>query len=310
MCALMKGFVANVDRDWFESLRSLETPPDEVNLWRAGSERFRALAPGEPLFFKLKAPDNAIAGLGFFAHFSLLPLSFAWSLAGVANGVATRAEMVERLASMRARAGPRGATDPDPKVGSIFTVRPVLFADEDRVAIPEDFASTVGQGKLYELGRGDGRRIWQQCMARSGGGGDVATIRDRAGAPTLALPRLGRLSFQAAVLDAWGRRCAITGEGAIAALGAARIREYGDGRDWAIDNGVLLRADLRGLFEAGYLSISDDYRVRVSPRIAADGDSGAAYLELDGRAIHVPKRRANRPSIEALWWHREKRFLK
>src|SRR4051812_9553761 len=77
----MRGFVANTDYDWFTYLRAIEPPIDEVNFWKPGSgTNFSALVPGEPLFFKLKAPRNAIAGFGYFAHFSRLPVSMVWQL--------------------------------------------------------------------------------------------------------------------------------------------------------------------------------------------------------------------------------------
>lgn len=41
---------------------------------------FKALQPGELFFFKLKASRNAIAGFGFFVHFSTLPVSMAWEV--------------------------------------------------------------------------------------------------------------------------------------------------------------------------------------------------------------------------------------
>jgi putative restriction endonuclease len=70
----VQGFVANTDYEWYRLLSSLHPAPDEVNFWRPSSTaNFRALSPGAPLFFKLKAPHHAIAGLGFFAHFSQLP---------------------------------------------------------------------------------------------------------------------------------------------------------------------------------------------------------------------------------------------
>jgi putative restriction endonuclease len=83
----MGGFVANTDFDWFTFLRAIEPPIVEVNFWKPGSGmNFGALIPGEPLFFKLKAPHNAIAGFGYFAHFSRLPVSMVWQVYGVANG--------------------------------------------------------------------------------------------------------------------------------------------------------------------------------------------------------------------------------
>ena len=69
----MRGFVAITDYDWFIHLRSIEPPVEEVNFWKPGSDlSFRALTPGEPLFFKLKAPRNVIGGFGYFAHYSVL----------------------------------------------------------------------------------------------------------------------------------------------------------------------------------------------------------------------------------------------
>lgn len=44
------------------------------------------LERGEPFFFKLKAPFNAIGGFGLFARFDALPVWRAWDVFGQANG--------------------------------------------------------------------------------------------------------------------------------------------------------------------------------------------------------------------------------
>ena len=63
ICGTGGGFVANTDYDWYEFF--LARPEiDEVNFWRPGSANFQALSPGEPLLFRVKAPYNAIAGVG------------------------------------------------------------------------------------------------------------------------------------------------------------------------------------------------------------------------------------------------------
>ena len=49
---------------------------DEVNFWQPGGNQvFRRLKPGEPFFFKLHSPLNYIAGGGFYAHSTTLPVS-------------------------------------------------------------------------------------------------------------------------------------------------------------------------------------------------------------------------------------------
>ena len=62
--------VALTDQRWYEFLRGLAAGGrlDEVNFWRPLAQtEFRSLSPGEPFFFRLKHPLNAIAGYGFFA---------------------------------------------------------------------------------------------------------------------------------------------------------------------------------------------------------------------------------------------------
>jgi hypothetical protein len=46
----MKGFVAVTDNDWFDFLRSMSPPAEEVNFWRPSEDStLRALEPGELL---------------------------------------------------------------------------------------------------------------------------------------------------------------------------------------------------------------------------------------------------------------------
>src|ERR1700694_4092221 len=102
----MRGFLANTDYDWFTFLRAIEPPIDEVNFWKPSSDAsFKALSAGEPIFFRLKAPRNVIAGFGYFAHFSILPVSMAWNVYRTGNGAATFTEMRERLLRIRHRHG-------------------------------------------------------------------------------------------------------------------------------------------------------------------------------------------------------------
>jgi hypothetical protein len=57
--------VALTDRRWFDFLRSRARDGrlDEVNFWRPKAQTaFRSLLPGQPFFFRLKAPIHAIAG--------------------------------------------------------------------------------------------------------------------------------------------------------------------------------------------------------------------------------------------------------
>ena len=74
----MRLYIGVTDNDWFRFLRQ-RPHLDEVDFWQpSGSRRFHSLSPGEPFLFKLHAPQNFIAGGGFFAHFSLMSHRMAW----------------------------------------------------------------------------------------------------------------------------------------------------------------------------------------------------------------------------------------
>jgi len=95
--------VANTDERWFEYLRSISDSGrlDEVNFWRPLANAFRALPPGAPLFFRLKAPIGAIVGYGFFAHFTFLPIGQAWITFRERNGDPSLPTFINRIAAYR-----------------------------------------------------------------------------------------------------------------------------------------------------------------------------------------------------------------
>ncbi|HKB78630.1 MAG TPA: HNH endonuclease [Thermoanaerobaculia bacterium] len=311
----MRGYIANTDYDWFTYLRSVEPPIDEVNFWRPGSDAvFRALDPGEPFFFRLKAPRGAIGGHGFFVHFSKLPVSVAWETFGQANGAATYGEMRDRLLGIRKRFN----MDADPKrdfhIGCILINQPVFFDDGDLVRSPTDFTGPIVGGKTYDLDSGEGERIWLECRARAAPRSVLDVIGDRPlpggyGPPSLVRQRLGQRSFRVVVLDSYERRCAVTNERTIPALEAAHIRDYRDVQEHSINNGILFRADIHKLFDTGYVTVTPDHHFEVSKRIKEEFENGRDYYKLHGTSIRLPHDRSDYPAAEALTWHNEQRYL-
>jgi putative restriction endonuclease len=317
----MRGYIANTDYDWFTFLRAIEPPIDEVNFWRPGSESsFRAVAPGEPFLFRLKAPHNAIAGFGYFAHFSLLPVSMAWEIYREANGAPSFADVRSRLLRFRSRFGMETDPKQDFWIGCILVNQPVFFREEDWVRVPDNFAGPIVQGKTYDLSKGEGQRVWIDCVARAVARREPDTSRigsmiaDRPlpggyGAPQSVRPRLGQRSFRIAVLDSYERRCAITNEKTLPALEAAHIRDYRDVQEHTLNNGILFRADIHKLFDTGYVTVTPDFHFEVSRRIKEEFENGRDYYKLHGTSIRLPKKPNEYPLAEALSWHNEQRFL-
>lgn len=312
----MKGFVANTDYDWFRFLRAAQPPVDEVNFWRPGETSFAALQPGEPLFFKLKSPHNAIGGLGFFAHYSRLPLSMVWDVYREANGAATFREMHDRLLTLRSSFGQ--AVDPksDFWIGCILLAQPTFFADGDWVRVPDDFAKNIVAGKSYDITQGEGARMWRECLARLSKFQSTSTMQladapivGGFGTPQLVAPRLGQKSFRVAVLDTYERRCAITNERTLPVLEAAHIRPFAEEVDHSITNGILFRSDIHTLFDRGYVTVDPEYRFLVSRRIKEEFENGKAYYALQGAPIRLPPAKDRWPNPNMLTWHNGQRFL-
>ncbi|MCC6335354.1 MAG: HNH endonuclease [Myxococcales bacterium] len=313
----MRGYVATTDFDWFKFLRERQ-PLDEVNFWQPSAHGFRSL-PGTPFFFKLKSPHNAIGGYGIFARYEAATPRLAWEAFGQKNGAPDFEVMRARIESYAKKSGA-----PAHQVGCIMVSQPVFFSDGDWVAQPRDWRPNIVAGAGYDLEAAEGRRIWQECLARSattpiavpaGADGQVlpvpgAASRARFGAEMLLQPRLGQGAFRVAVTAAYAGACAVTGEHSLPVLDAAHIRPYADlDSSHEVSNGLLLRTDIHRLFDAGYVTVTPDLRFLVSRRLADEFANGKAYYKRNGKQlVSLPEAPADRPSPDVLRWHNENVF--
>jgi putative restriction endonuclease len=300
----VRGFLAPTDHDWY---RYLHARPhlDEVNFWRPGGGTFAALIPGEPFFFKLKAPYNAVGGFGQFSRFTRLPLWMAWDVFGEANGTGSRDELQARLVRL---ARDPGGFDLDRPIGCISIAFPTFFAPDDWVDVPDDWKPNIVGGRTYDLSTGAGRRLWDESVARAVGSttdpwAPEESAGPRYGEPRLVEPRLGQGSFRLAVLDAYGGACAVTTEHSLPVIEAGHIKPYGQGGLHEVRNGLPLRRDLHRLFDLGFVTVRPDHSFAVSSRLRDDWANGRVYYELEGRRIAEPAVAADRPDPELLEWH-------
>jgi putative restriction endonuclease len=304
--------VAVTDNDWFEFLARQEGI-DEVNFWQPGGGRgFRVLTAGAPLLFKLHWPDHFIAGGGFFASFSRLPVSIVWDTFGPKNGAATYAQMRARIEHYR-RLPPNPRDDYE--IGCIVLQDPFFLPRHLWIPAPDDFAKSVVQGKSYDLASPAGRALWDAVL------GARALVRHATAERPSAIDgpvwgegqrgriRLGQGAFRVLVTDAYGRRCAISGEKALPVLEAAHIKPVAEGGQHRLDNGLLLRSDVHTLFDLGYITVTPAHRVLVAKRqLKDDFDNGEPYCTFHDQAIHVPAHEPERPSAEFLEWHSDTVF--
>lgn len=300
----MRGYVAPTDKGWYE-FHASRGPLTEVNFWRPSATNFTALSPGEPFFFKMKAPANAIGGFGIFLRSEKLPIWLAWESLGEANGSASESALIALLK----RNSSSNRIDATNQVVCRIIADPVFFPEDLWVRIPDSFSPSLAAGKGYDLESGEGQRLWRECletaaiMSHAPTWVDGAARRARFGKPQLVHPRLGQGGFRLAVMDAYARRCCVTGEHSLPVLEAAHIKPYTDGGEHLVSNGLSLRRDLHRLFDLGYVTIRPDYVFEVGDRLRTEYQNGRIYYELNGRSMHLPKSIDERPSQEFLEYH-------
>lgn len=119
------------------------------------------------------------------------------------------------------------------------------------------------------------------------------------------LLRRGQPQFRMKLLDAYDRRCAVTGCDVEQALEAAHIYPYHGEETNHVSNGLLLRADIHTLFDVGLLSVdSSSMKVILAPTL-----TNSTYAELAECSLRLPTNSNHRPSPKALEEHRKQHNL-
>jgi len=220
--------------------------------------------------------------------------------------------MAARIEAIRRRTGsPLLGRPQDYEIGCIMISQPVFFPRDEWLADHADWHPRIQGGKTVDVASGDGRRILAECLERAAHlrpeAEPLAEELRRYGAPRIMEPRLGQGTFRIAVTGAYGA-CAVSGEHSLPALEAAHVRPYAEGGAHVLPNGLLLRADIHRLYDAGYVTVTPDYRFRVSGDLIDDFHNGREYERYAGRVITVPRASGDRPDRGLLDWHAQAVF--
>lgn len=300
----MRYWVGLTDRDWYAFLAA-QPAVEEVNFWQPSAKIPVRLSVGEPFLFKLhERHGGQIVGGAFFAHYTVLPATIAWEVFGTMNGAPSFQQMTDRVRRYRSDFDVHADS-----IGCMALVEPFFLAPNDWVDPPADWSKNIQRGKTYDLAIGEGARVWQRVQTSILKTqtrtlvADSAVEQARYGDPILVAPRLGQGTFRATVIDAYQRRCAVTGERTLPVLQAAHIKPYSDSGPHTTENGLLLRSDLHTLFDRGYLTVTPNLELRVSGKIRAEFENGRDYYALDRHKIRSPATAYPPPSREFLEWH-------
>jgi putative restriction endonuclease len=297
----MKFWVGITDSDWFEFLSHRQ--PGEVNFWQPSPRPVAGfLEAGVPFLFKLHSPRNFIAGGGFFVRFSALPARLAWEAFGENNGAPDHAVLKRRVERYR-KTIIRG----DPEIGCNILNAPFFWPEQEWIPTPASWERNIVRGRTFDTTESDESKLWNDVEARFVRrplSGFAAEESARFGAEYLTQARLGQGAFRVLVTEAYERRCAVTGERTLPVLEAAHIKPFAQSGPHLVSNGLLLRSDIHTLFDQGYVTVAEDFRVEVSKRIKEEFENGREYYAHHGKPlVELPLLPDERPRREFLRWH-------
>ncbi|THD75786.1 hypothetical protein E7681_04850 [Thalassobius vesicularis] len=298
-------YIGNTDHDWFNFCRN-HMPRSEINFWQPSKQHFRVLDEGGVFFFRRKSPINLIGGFGVFVSAGTVTIGTAWRDLGISNGVESLESFIEIVRKYKRTE----FVDQNTLIGFKLLTEPVFLNENDYFELPLDWSPNIVSGKGYSSVSDAGRILHTKYLALR----EKYNISVKAVTPTgLSEPpssgytyseqkvRIGQSAFRLAILGAYEGRCAVTGTAVENTLEAAHLLDYAKFPDHSIENGILLRKDIHSLFDAGFLLIDQNYRIRFSNQFKDSHSEATEYLALEGKKISLPRNSKNWPSINKLF---------
>ncbi len=260
---------------------------------------------------------NAIAGYGVEAHFSMLSFDQAWAAFGLQNGFQDRHQFLSWGARNRNRDLHTIGTE---LLACTIILEAVFWPRERWIpwGIEQGWARTgIQQGKyekdparisrllneigLDRLGVPEAEEFCDSFVPLEADECEIILAKSCA--------RRGQGTFRSRLLTAYGSRCAITGEHTEPVLDAAHVQIYLGPRSNHIQNGLLLTKEFHALFDAGLVTVTPDFTIRVFNRIRDRWKNGHRYNPYNGRKLEViPDAVSDHPSRAALEWHAKNVF--
>ncbi len=308
----MRFYLGVTNNSWFNYLSKIS--PEDINFWQpGGNSTFKILKQGEPFLFKLKKPYNCIAGIGFFSSYTWLPINIAWDVFEQRNGCSTLNELKQLIIQHRS-----DKQNQNPIIGCIVLTNPIFFKQEDWIDVTQYWSkSGIVQGKSFDTQSITGNELWQKIDNKlqrylqpsiEEPNDSQFTLNDTEwagyGKSIFQKVRIGQGAFRVLVTDAYSRKCSISGERTLPVLEAAHIKPYNLEGPHKISNGLLLRSDIHKLFDSGYITISNEYKVEVSKAIKDEFENGKEYYKYHGnQLLYLPQQNADKPNKKYIDWH-------
>jgi len=229
-----------------------------------------------------------------------LTIETAWNLYGVSNGVYSLAELNKRVSSYTNKNSKKEFENYNHVIGCIIIKNSVLFNESEQVSLSQygwEIPKQVVKYKYVESIQPIYNDEEQSALFQ-------LVDDEKQYKHTKSKDRKGQHRFRNLIMRAYDNKCCMTGENEASVLQAAHIQSYISEASNHVQNGLLFRIDLHNLFDAGFITIDEEYKVRVSVYL-----NSQYYNKFEGCTIFLPEKE-NLPSIHSLRWHGEYIFRK
>ena len=151
-----------------------------------------------------------------------MPTYLAWSVFGQNNGTDSLQKLNEIILGYRLKHHMEEKKFPN----GMYNFKKCFYFDkQDWIPVPKSFSKNIVQGKSYYTEEEEGYRLYQMIMERLRSKSYIKEFADKQKfSKSMTKQRLGQGAFRISVMDAYKRRCAITGEKNITSIGSSTYK--------------------------------------------------------------------------------------
>jgi putative restriction endonuclease len=91
-------------------------------------------------------------------------------------------------------------------------------------------------------------------------------------------------------------------------IDACHIVPFSYSHNDKVNNGIALCPNMHRAFDRGLVSVSNDYRILVSPHVIEDDTHPYGLKQLAGKDMLLPSNEIHHPAVDGLVWHKENVF--
>lgn len=295
------SIIVLTDYNWYSLLKEKKITK-QVNFWTPTPWKVKQLRRGSNVYFLLKKRyGRIICGYGKFVRYEEMSIINTWNLYGIKNGVNNLTEMKSRVEGYVRKNSITKFCEESHLIGNII-LKDIVFIDDELQKAPEFYGWNVANqvvkfkyinDEVFQIDEKDDNVPFLLVDSNKK---ETGTVINKI--------RIGQESFRRRLLNAYFRKCCITGEEEESILEAAHIQEYISKESNHVQNGLLFRVDFHRLFDQGLITIDEDFKICVSEKLNSD-----YYKSFNGKQISLPKENCV-PSLIAIQWHNKNIFIK